>query len=110
MTIVFDNHAIRGQWLEVTVLPTGIGLSGPDVFYFGNAVAEAGNSPSDTLVTATDLLLARNNSRNFLDPAAIDFGYDFDRDQRVNATDVLLARNNQTNFLNALWLVDLSGL
>ncbi len=110
VTIVFDNHAIRGQWLEVTVLPTGIGLSGPDVFYFGNAVAEAGNSPSDTLVTATDLLLARNNSRNFLDPAAIDFGYDFDRDQRVNATDVLLARNNQTNFLNALWLVDLSGL
>ena len=56
-------------------------------------------------VTTTDLLLARNNPRNFLNPATIDFGYDFNRDRSVNTTDVLLARNNQTNFLTDLNLI-----
>jgi len=97
------------EWLEATVKVDNTGLAGPDVFYFGNAVAEAGNLDSDTYVTATDLLLARNNPRHFLNPAAIDFAYDYDRNGRVNATDVLLARNNQTNFLTALKLLDLSA-
>jgi len=60
-------------------------------------------------VTAADLLLARNNPRSFLDPAAVDFAYDYDRDGRVNTTDVLLARNNQTSFLSTLRLIDLSS-
>jgi len=109
VTIVFEDHAIRGKWLEVTVAAGNIGLAAPDVFYFGNAVAEAGNTPGNTQVTTTDLLLARNNPRNFLNPAAIDFAFDYNRDQRVNSTDVLLARNNQTNFLSALRLIDLSA-
>jgi len=109
ISIVWDDFAIRGEWLQVTVLAAGLGLSENDVFYFGNAVAEAGNSTIDTMVTTTDLLLARNNSRNFLDPADLDFAYDYNRDSRVNATDVLLARNNQTNFLTALKLLDFSG-
>ncbi|MBN2474351.1 MAG: hypothetical protein JXB62_07070, partial [Pirellulales bacterium] len=53
----------------------------------------------------TDMLLARNNPRTFLNPAAVDFPYDYNRDARVNATDMLLARNNQTHFLNALRLI-----
>jgi len=109
VTLIWPDHAIRQQWLRVTVPAERFGLAADDVFYFGSAVAEAGNSPSDAQVTATDLLLARNNPRNFLDPAAIDFAYDYNRDRRVNATDVLLARNNQTNFLSALRLIDLSG-
>ncbi len=110
ITLVWNDHTILGRWLEVTVTAAGLGLPADDVFYFGNAVAEAANTPGNSLVTATDLLLARNNSRNFLDPAAIDFLFDYNRDQRVNATDVLLARNNQTNFLSALKLLDLSNL
>ena len=109
VTLVWPDRAIIGQWLEVTVMDTAnTGLAGPDTFYFGNALAEAGNSESDTYVTSTDLLLARNNPHHSLDPAAIDFAYDYNRDERVNATDVLLARNNSTNFLTALTLLDLS--
>ena len=52
-----------------------------------------------------DMLGARDNQRNFLNPAPIDFPYDYDRDARVNATDMLIARNNTTHFLNALRLI-----
>ncbi|NQU26506.1 MAG: hypothetical protein HQ567_34905 [Candidatus Nealsonbacteria bacterium] len=108
VTILWPDHAIQNQWLQVTVLVTdNTGLEEQDVFYFGNAVAEAGDSTTDARVTIADLLLARNNPRDFLTPAAMTFPYDFDRDGHVNASDVLLARNNQTSFLNALRLIDL---
>jgi len=104
VTIVLPDGVVRNIWLEVTVLPTA------DVFYIGNAVAEAGDSSLDATVTTTDLLLARNNPRSLAtNPADVTFPYDFDRDGQVNATDVLLARNNQTSFFNALELIDLSG-
>ena len=109
VTITWPDHAIVKQWVEVTVLSAGIGLPGNDVFYFGNAVAEAGNLPGNTQVTSTDLLLARNNPRNFLNPAGVEFPYDYNRDKFVSSTDLLLARNNQTNFLTALKLLDLSA-
>ncbi|MBN2474624.1 MAG: hypothetical protein JXB62_08445 [Pirellulales bacterium] len=106
VTIVWPNYDIAKQWLQVTVLATAnTGLAEDDVFYFGNAVGEAGNSTTNAQVNAVDMLLARNNPRTFLNPAPIDFPYDYNRDQRVNATDMLLARNNQTHFLNALKLI-----
>ncbi|HUT10528.1 MAG TPA: RHS repeat-associated core domain-containing protein [Thermoguttaceae bacterium] len=108
ITITCEDCEIRNQWPQVTVLAADTDLDADDVFYFGNAVGEAGNSASDAQVTTIDLLLARNNPRNLLNPAPIDFEYDFNRDQRVNATDVLLARNNQTSFANALELLNLS--
>jgi len=110
VTLTWPGGAILNQWLEVTMLANAdTGLLEDDVFYFGNAVAETGNVNGDTKVTTTDMLLARNNPHSFLDPAAIDLPYDFNRDGRVNTTDVLLARNNQTTFLSALSLLDLSG-
>ncbi|MBN2473680.1 MAG: lamin tail domain-containing protein [Pirellulales bacterium] len=106
VTIVWDSYAVAKQWLQITVLATAdTGLAEPDVFYFGNAVGEAGNAALDAKVNASDMLLARNNPRNFLNPAPVDFLYDFNRDARVNATDMLLARNNQTHFLTALRLI-----
>ncbi len=60
-------------------------------------------------VAARHVFLARNNPRNSLSPADIEFPYDFNRDGQVNATDVLLARNHQTSFLTALELIDPSG-
>jgi len=109
VTLIWGDHTIRNQWLEVFVIGAPLGLAADDVFYFGSAVAESGNSPSDAQVTTTDLLLARNNPRNFLSPAPVDFPFDYNRDARVNTTDVLLARNNQTNFLTRLPLLDLTG-
>ncbi|NQU24472.1 MAG: hypothetical protein HQ567_24585 [Candidatus Nealsonbacteria bacterium] len=108
VTIVLPDEAVRNTWLQVTVKAANLGLPADDVFYFGNAVAEAGNSASDAAVTTADLLLARNNPRSLLDEIDVTFPYDFNRDKHVDATDVLLARNNQTSFLNALNLIDLT--
>ncbi|MBN2474600.1 MAG: lamin tail domain-containing protein [Pirellulales bacterium] len=110
VTIVWSDNAVAGQWLQVTVLANAdTALPTDDVFYFGNAVGEAGNSPADARVNATDMLLARNNPRDFLNPAPIDFACDFNRDARVNATDMLIARNHVTHFLNALSLITVPG-
>jgi len=106
ITLIWSDHAVRNQWLQVTVMANGdTGLPEDDVFYIGNAAGETGNSTGDAKVTADDLLLARNNPRNFLTAAPIDFRYDFNRDARVNATDLLVARNNQTHALSALTLI-----
>jgi len=103
------NEAVAKQWLQVTVLSDAnggsLGLTDDDVFYFGNAVGETGNSATDTKVNATDKLVARNNPHTFLDPAPLDDICDFDRDQKVNATDELIARNNGTTFLTDLELI-----
>ena len=110
VTITWPDGTIHDQWLEVTVVAAGLGLTADDVFYFGNAVGEVGDAVSPATVTATDLLVARNNPRSSLNPVPIDFVCDFNRDTLVDADDVLAARNNQTNFLTGLQLIDLSGV
>jgi len=106
VTIVWNDDAIQSQWLQVTVLATeNTGLAEPDVFCFGNAIGESGDSNVDAKVNAIDMLLARNNPRNLTDPAPINSRYDYNRDQRVNATDMLIARSNQTHYMDALELI-----
>jgi len=106
ITLTWPDNTIRNTWLQVTVLATAnTGLAEPDVFYFGNAIGETGNSIEDARVNAVDALLARGNPRTLTNPAPIDFPYDFNRDQRVNATDMLIAHKNQTHLLNALKLI-----
>ncbi len=106
ITLIWPDNEIQKQWLMVTVLATETTrLAANDVFFFGNAVGESGNSTSDAKVNAFDMLATRDNQRTFLDPAPIDFAYDFDRNARVNATDMLIARNNTTHFLTALKLI-----
>ena len=85
------------------------GLAADDVFYFGSAVGESGNSAIDAKVDAIDVLLARNNPQNATEghQAALDSRYDYNRDMRVNATDMLIARSNQTHLLNALKLIEI---
>ncbi len=110
ITLIWPDKAIQKQWLQVTILATAdTGLPEPDVFYFGNAPGESGNSTGDTKVNAFDMLGARDNRRNFLYPAPIDFPFDYNRDQRVDAADMLIARANQTHFLNALRLITVPG-
>jgi hypothetical protein len=111
VTLIWSNNAIQKQWLEVTVLPTAnTGLPTPDVFYFGHAIGESGNSTNDAKVDPADELGARAHPRNALDPAPIDDHYDYNRDKRVDPGDELIARANQTSALNALKLIDLSAL
>jgi hypothetical protein len=109
VTILWANNAIQKQWLQVTAKATAAtGLSGSDVFYFGNAIGETGNSATDAMVKPTDEIGARNNPHSLggpEGPAGIDDVYDFDRDKKVGPTDEIIARNNGTNSSTALKLI-----
>ncbi|HYW81365.1 MAG TPA: retropepsin-like aspartic protease, partial [Thermoguttaceae bacterium] len=93
VTLLWDDHAVESQWLQVTVLATdATGLLEPDVFYFGNAIAEAGDQATNAIVNATDEIVARNFPHSLLDLAGIEDRYDYNRDRLVNGTDQILAR------------------
>ena len=102
VTLLWLTNEIQNQWLQITVLPTSTtGLLSADVFYFGNAIGESGNSPFDALVTLDDELGAKNNPHIFF-PTGIDDAYDYNRDRFVDATDQIIARMNIGIFLNLI--------
>lgn len=110
VTLIWPDFAIQKQWLEVTVLPTArTGLAAAETFYFGNAVGDSLNSLTDARVDAVDELLAKANLRTSLNPAGIDFPFDYNRDKRVDAADQLIARGHRTASPTALTLLDLTG-
>ena len=109
ITILWADNAIQNEWLEVTVKadPDGdtTGLAADDVFYWGNALGESGNSPGDTFVNALDSGGVRDNPHNFLNRAPVEDEFDFNHDELVNALDSGLVRDNATNFLSDLNLI-----
>jgi len=106
VTILWNDGAIVNTWLRVTIKATAnTGLAEPDVFYFGNAIGETGNSPSDAKVTPTDAIGCRNNPHTSQNPAGITDAYDFDRDTHVGPTDEIICRDNGTNSMTALCLI-----
>jgi hypothetical protein len=106
ITLVWPDGAIKNSWLQVTMLPgSRTGLASPDVFYFGNAVGETGNSTAKAIVNAADEVLTRLNGRSALNPAPLDFRFDFNRDGLVDSADQVLARLHATNPLTALRLI-----
>ncbi len=107
ITMIWLNDAIKNAWLQVTVKAgDNTGLAADDVFYFGNAIGETGNSTANAQVTPTDSIGVRNNPHSkTADPAGIDDNYDFDRDRKVGPADQIITRNNGTNSGNALRLI-----
>lgn len=103
LTLIWPDGTIRNQWLEVTLRSNAsTGLEHDDVFYFGNAVGETGDSPVSSLVNVSDVLATRNHPRGPMSLADITDVYDFNRDRIVTATDAILARDNITTPLTAL--------
>ena len=102
--VIWDETAVaNSSWLQVTVLANAnTGLAANDVFYFGLAAGECGNSTTYTYVDATDFAGARDNPHNFLNRAAIDDHYDYNRDSYVDASDLAIVRDNNTNFITDL--------
>ncbi|HZN67491.1 MAG TPA: dockerin type I domain-containing protein, partial [Tepidisphaeraceae bacterium] len=95
VTITFADGAVKNTWLRARMLPTpDTGLASADVFYFGNAIGETGNSVIDTLVNGADVTAVRSNL--FATAVPIAGAYDIDRDGRVSATDLLLVRTGQS--------------
>jgi hypothetical protein len=106
VTLTWPDNAIRGQWVQVTFLANaGTQLSADDVFYFGNAPGEVGNSAGDAKVNTMDVSVVRSNLTTLGNSAEIDNACDFDRSGKVNVMDIAVARANQTNFATALALL-----
>ncbi len=97
VTIIWADGTIQNTWLQVTVKATAAtGLAQNDVFYYGNAVGESGDSATNTLVNSADDVGARLNPRTPFNPAAIDNPYDYNRDRLVNSADQVIPRYNAT--------------
>jgi len=107
VTLIWPDNAIENQWMQLTVKATPrTGLASPDVFYFGNAIGESGNSPSNAEVDGWDILAVRANPCTRVNnPADVTHTCDFSRDGRVGPTDEILVRQNTTNWLTALRLI-----
>ena len=98
---------IQNEWLKVTLLAQPhLGLLADDVFYFGNAIGDTGDSPSDTQVTTNDV--SRINS-HFASSASVSSIYDINRDGVVDANDATIAGNNLTTPASSLVLLNLAG-
>lgn len=98
VTLTWPDGTITNTWLEVTVLASSnTGLATPDVFYFGNVIAEAGNVAGNTAVNSNDILLTRANQSGF-GSATVTNLYDFDRSGKVDSNDILIVRANQSGF------------
>lgn len=100
--ITFADSAVTKTWLRTTVLANAnTNLQSNDVFYFGNAIGDSGNSTTDATVNSSDDVNARNNPRNpgqrSADQTKIDLNYDYNRDGLVNSADQVLPRNHATN-------------
>jgi len=109
VTLIWADNLIEKQWLQISILDTSAtGLCAPDIFYFGNAIGESGNSPFDAQVTPLDELVILNDL-NSGGPhlVANDSNLDYNRDGWITAADALIAQNglNQTSSLDALKLI-----
>ncbi|REK10225.1 MAG: hypothetical protein DWQ37_16585 [Planctomycetota bacterium] len=103
VTLMWPDGAIQKQWLEVTVKATvRTGLSHDDVFYFGNAVGESGNSPTDAIVDAVDEQAPLSNPGVSV---PVTSPYDYNRDGNVDAGDAAVAEANATSSETSLRLI-----
>ena len=96
ITLLWSDNAIQNEWLQVTMLASDhTGLTSPDVFYFGNAIGESGNSPTDAAVTAADALAARGRI-SASTSVAIDNHWDYNRDGLITSADMQAAQQHYT--------------
>ena len=99
VTLVWPDKAIpNGNWLQVTVIGNAqTGLAANDVFYFGCAIGETGNTAADAVVNSSDVTRTRNNFSGF-SLVGLESVYDFNRDRQVASGDVTISRNHFSGF------------
>lgn len=99
-TFIWQDGALRNQWLEVTIHPTAnTGLTAPEVFLFGNLAGETG-APGPLAVTALDVF----NTRAAISatPATVTNSRDHNRDGVVNVVDYAITLRNRGRALDAV--------
>lgn len=96
-TLAWPDLAIHNQWLQVTIKATsGTELDAPDVFYFGNQIADvSGATPAgqNVIVNSFDLLDIKLNQGS--NPASVGNSFDVNRSGVVDLSDLIDAKSNQ---------------
>ena len=106
ITLIWPDGVIDNTWLQVTVRATAAtGLGEDDVFYFGNAVGESGNSTTDAQVNAHDMAATRRHYGTLTGPGAVASPLDINRDSQIDDRDTRVSQSHPTHFLNALKLI-----
>jgi hypothetical protein len=108
VTLIFaDTDAYNSQWMQITVKANAnTGLGSDDVFYYGLAIGDTGNSSTDAIADDADRLGARENMHDgFLSFASVTDAYDFNRDSIVDASDRLIIRSHETTTTDALKMI-----
>lgn len=96
VTVIWADGEIQQQWLQVRVLSNvDTGLTGDDVFYFGNL---PGDTDGDGAVNFSDFLALQSN---FGVPGSMSQG-DFNLDGVVNFTDFLTLQSGFGSSLETL--------
>lgn len=80
------------------------GLAEPDIFYFGNAIGEVGDSSADANVLVNDALQVLYNMQTSV---PITSRFDVDREGNVLVNDALVCLYNMTSGSQALQLINL---
>ena len=106
IVVTWPDGTICQEWLQVTLEADDTTLlEADDVFYFGNAIGESGNSGDNAMVTAADVLELRQHRHGFHSRASVDHRFDVNRDGYINALDTVLVRDHMTSPLGALTLI-----
>lgn len=95
ITLIWADSAITKTWLQITVKAnSNTGLEEEDVFYFGNAIGETGNDPTNAVVDINDknLVLAAIGTSD----VSIENNLDVNRNTVINVTDSGLTQANYT--------------
>lgn len=117
--LIWPDNAISKTWLQVIMKgndanggnDTNTGLGTSLIFYFGNAVADAGfDSATLAAVNVNDELGVRGHYVQLFKNIPLTNLYDFDRDGTVNVIDELTARNNYTTIINVLRYLNLPSV
>jgi hypothetical protein len=98
--LIWADSAIRDQWLEVVVAAiANTGLTVPDVFFFGNELADTGlsNTSSVAKVSTLDFSGVQTHGNSLSANIPITNVYDFDRDGKVGTTELGIVQANGTN-------------
>ena len=100
IALSWPKGTIAGKWIEVTLKAktaanSHTGLASADVFYFGSAPGDTGDTPANFVVNATDEADALNDPQSLT--ARITDPNDFNRDKSVNSADETFAHNHNTS-------------
>jgi hypothetical protein len=110
VTLVWEDGAVRDQWLRVTVLPTvRTGLAAPDLFAFGNLAGDTGDAAAGAAaeVTDADVTETLKHRRSYSTP---DDPFDHDRNYFVNDADADVARRNRGAVLRLITGEDVAAI